>query len=423
MKYTFFIYFLVCCSFCNAQIQQHINEINSLFNSYTSFKAIENYGDTRGPEAKNIKASIVGTKINIKFELKPGNLLRKCNVSFDIQDCQISREYFDARKLYIYSKKGIEYTEGKWRDNYGTSGSTYEGTDKKLFNSWEFMTGNVILTDRLVNGLLAIQTATKEQHLTPTPNHPLDNASITLVSATFSEPNSNNRLDRNETGCIKVRIKNNSSNDAYGIKLLLTEKGSKSEHLQYEQITIVDKIPANSETDINIPIKASSSVENKLHNFNVELIYKTYSKELSLTIRSGNYSDPSGSKTIPMKRMTGNTYLIACKVNGLPLNFIFDTGASSVQISKGEAIFMLKNGYLAESDIAGKQQFQTASGDIIEGTRIIIRKIEIGGMVLRNVEASVVHSDNAPLLLGQSVLSRLGKIQIDYNNSTLTIIR
>lgn len=65
MKYTLFICFLVCCSFCNAQIQQHINEINSLFNSYTSFKAIENYGDTRGPEAKNIKASIVGTKINI----------------------------------------------------------------------------------------------------------------------------------------------------------------------------------------------------------------------------------------------------------------------------------------------------------------------------------------------------------------------
>ena len=84
---------------------------------------------------------------------------------------------------------------------------------------------------------------------------------------------------------------------------------------------------------------------------------------------------------------------------------------------------MLKNGYLSKNDIIGSQQYQTASGDILEGTRIIIRKIEVGGLVLRNVEASVVHSDNAPLLLGQSVLSRLGKIQIDYNSSTLTIIR
>ena len=124
-----------------------------------------------------------------------------------------------------------------------------------------------------------------------------------------------------------------------------------------------------------------------------------------------------------MQKLAGNTFTVPCKVNGLPLKFIFDTGASSVKISQSEAIFMLKNGYLSENDIAGVQHFQTASGDIIEGTRIIIRKIEIGGMVLRNVEASVVHSDSAPLLLGQSVLSRLGKIQIDYNNSTLTIIR
>ena len=135
-----------------------------------------------------------------------------------------------------------------------------------------------------------------------------------------------------------------------------------------------------------------------------------------------NNSNPN-RKVIKMQKLAGNTFTVPCKVNGLPLKFIFDTGASSVQISKSEAIFMLKNGYLSENDITGTQYFQTASGDIIEGTRIIIRKIEIGGMVLRNVEASVVHSDNAPLLLGQSVLSRLGKIQIDYSNSTLTIIR
>lgn len=139
-----------------------------------------------------------------------------------------------------------------------------------------------------------------------------------------------------------------------------------------------------------------------------------------------NNSTSSGSSNrtvIKLKKELSGIYTVPCKVNGLSLKFIFDTGASSVSISKSEAIFMLKNGYLSQNDIIGSQQFQTASGDILEGTRIIIRKIEVGGLVLRNVEASVVHSNNAPLLLGQSVLSRLGKIQIDYNNSTLTIIR
>lgn len=126
---------------------------------------------------------------------------------------------------------------------------------------------------------------------------------------------------------------------------------------------------------------------------------------------------------IKLKKESSGVYTVPCKVNGLFLKFIFDTGASAISLSKSEAVFMLKNGYLSADDIVGSQQFKTASGDIMEGTKIFIRKIEIGGLILRNVEASVVHNNNAPLLLGQSALSRLGRIEIDYNTSTLTIIR
>lgn len=63
------------------------------------------------------------------------------------------------------------------------------------------------------------------------------------------------------------------------------------------------------------------------------------------------------------------------------------------------------------------------SGDIATGMVIKLKRIEISGLVLNNVEATIINSDSAPLLLGQSALSRLGKIQIDYRNSTLTIIR
>lgn len=131
----------------------------------------------------------------------------------------------------------------------------------------------------------------------------------------------------------------------------------------------------------------------------------------------------SNNVVIKLQKEQSGIYTVPCKVNGLSLKFIFDTGASSVSISKSEAIFMLKNGYLSTNDIMGNQQFQTASGAILEGTKILIRKIEIGGLTLRNVEASVVHSNNAPLLLGQSVLSRLGKISIDYQTSSLIISR
>lgn len=104
---------------------------------------------------------------------------------------------------------------------------------------------------------------------------------------------------------------------------------------------------------------------------------------------------------------------VRCQINGLPLYFIFDTGASDVSISSVEATFMMKNGYLSPSDIVGKQNYLNANGEVSEGTVIVIRKVDFGGLELSNIKASVVKSQSAPLLLGQSILSRLGKIEID----------
>ena len=125
--------------------------------------------------------------------------------------------------------------------------------------------------------------------------------------------------------------------------------------------------------------------------------------------------------TIPMKSKGSGTYEVSCKVNELKLNFIFDTGASDISISQTEALFMLKNDYLSESDIKGKERYMDANGDISIGTKIMLKKVEIGGLVLKNISASVVNNKNAPLLFGQSALSKYGKIIIDNKKSEITI--
>lgn len=124
---------------------------------------------------------------------------------------------------------------------------------------------------------------------------------------------------------------------------------------------------------------------------------------------------------VEMKKMYSGTYEIPCQVNGLPLKMIFDTGASDVTISSVEANFMLKNGYLSETDIKGTSRYITASGDIHEGTVLKLKEVKLGNAVLKNIEASVVHSQKAPLLLGQSVLEKFGTITIDNVNSKLLI--
>ncbi|MCH5224892.1 MAG: tetratricopeptide repeat protein [Muribaculaceae bacterium] len=117
----------------------------------------------------------------------------------------------------------------------------------------------------------------------------------------------------------------------------------------------------------------------------------------------------------------GGVTKVACTINGLPLHFVFDTGAADVTISMVEANFMLKNDYIKPQDIIGTARYVDANGDINEGTVINLRNVNFGGLELDNVRASVVRNQKAPLLLGQSVLGRLGKIEIDNPAQKLKI--
>lgn len=121
----------------------------------------------------------------------------------------------------------------------------------------------------------------------------------------------------------------------------------------------------------------------------------------------------TGQVVVPMEKQVDGTFLIPCTVNGVPMKFIFDTGASVVNISLTEALFLIKNGFIQESDIKGTSHAQIANGEIVENTRIVLRSVEIGGIELKDIDATVSHNMNAPLLLGQSVIQKLGSIQLD----------
>lgn len=132
--------------------------------------------------------------------------------------------------------------------------------------------------------------------------------------------------------------------------------------------------------------------------------------------------DTKETISIPFTK-EGSLCKVPCVINSLPLHFVFDTGASDVSMSSVEATFMLKNGYLRQQDISGKEYYMTASGEISEGTTVKLREVNFGGVKLNNVKASIVRNQKAPLLLGQTVLRHLGKIEIDNDNNTINVSR
>jgi hypothetical protein len=82
---------------------------------------------------------------------------------------------------------------------------------------------------------------------------------------------------------------------------------------------------------------------------------------------------------------------------------------------------MFKNGYLHKEDIIGSEKYFDATGNMSEGIVINLREIEIEGYKLHNIKASIVKTLNAPLLLGQSALNKLGLIKLDLEKNQLTI--
>ncbi|MBW2937540.1 retroviral-like aspartic protease family protein [Aureisphaera sp. CAU 1614] len=149
---------------------------------------------------------------------------------------------------------------------------------------------------------------------------------------------------------------------------------------------------------------------------------KTVSNNESITISSTNKRTESfrGKNVIKIKK-SGGVYLIPTIINGINMDFIFDTGASKITISEVEALFLIKQGTLTKDDFLGVQNFQIADGSISEGSIINLRTVQIGNRVLNNVKASIVHNTSAPLLLGQSALNQFGQITIDYQNDEITL--
>jgi len=136
--------------------------------------------------------------------------------------------------------------------------------------------------------------------------------------------------------------------------------------------------------------------------------------------RIGNNSRHAQNTNIVKMEKQNGVYMIPVDINGVPMHFIFDTGASLISISSTEAIFLYKQGKLTSEDIIGKANFTDANGDISEGTIIVLREVRIGNKLLTNVQASVVNNLEAPILIGQSALEKFGKISIDYAENEIT---
>jgi len=124
---------------------------------------------------------------------------------------------------------------------------------------------------------------------------------------------------------------------------------------------------------------------------------------------TGRYKVRESTEVIISKNNNG-MYSTVGSINGLPVSFLVDTGATSVAMSAQHAKRLA-----IDFRVAGEPTFVGTASGVSKAYRVTLDKVTVGGITQHNVRAVVIDG-NFPMqvLLGMSFLGQL-EIQRDGN--------
>jgi aspartyl protease family protein len=94
-------------------------------------------------------------------------------------------------------------------------------------------------------------------------------------------------------------------------------------------------------------------------------------------------------------------------VNGTPVRFVVDTGASQVVLTQKDA----ENAGIALADLVYSGRANTANGRV-RIAPVRLDSIDVDGVEMRNIRASVNEGQMGTSLLGMTYLERFSRIEI-----------
>jgi aspartyl protease family protein len=118
----------------------------------------------------------------------------------------------------------------------------------------------------------------------------------------------------------------------------------------------------------------------------------------------GPVATPQGNE---IGRAADGLFYVTAIVNGAPVRFIVDTGATTVVLTREDA----RRAGITLDDQHFDASAQTAAGNTAMA-RIVLQDVVVGNKRTRAVDAAVVRADLPVSLLGQNWLSKLDSLTI-----------
>jgi uncharacterized protein/predicted aspartyl protease len=118
---------------------------------------------------------------------------------------------------------------------------------------------------------------------------------------------------------------------------------------------------------------------------------------------------------------TKGTLLVPVRIDGtITLPFILDSGAADVLLPADVVLTLWRAGKIGDGDFIGDKEYVLADGSTLKSANFVLRRLQVGDLILRDVTASIGSVNSQPLL-GQSFLSRLGSWSIDNTRHVLRL--
>ena len=120
-------------------------------------------------------------------------------------------------------------------------------------------------------------------------------------------------------------------------------------------------------------------------------------------------------KSISFKASRDGHFYVPTKINGKKLNFLADTGATSIFISQSDARKVGINIHNLNYNV----RYQTANGAIGEAAITNAKKIQVGPIILTNVPVTVSQEKSHMALLGMEFFKRVSKYGVEDEKLTI----